>query len=81
MPVPARASSPRIGTAENLGRFNLLAQIVGGKRNHEIASSLGLTDKTVRNYVANVLTKLQARDRTHLLEMARAAGYPGTGGR
>lgn len=59
----------------------MLAQIVGGKRNHEIASSLGLTDKTVRNYVANVLTKLQARDRTHLLEMARAAGYPGTGGR
>ena len=60
---------------------DLLAEIVDGRNNHEIASSLGLTDKTVRNYMANILAKLQARDRTQLLERARVAGYPGTGSR
>ena len=60
---------------------DLLAEITAGRSNHEIASRLGLTDKTVRNYVANILAKLQARDRTQLLEKARAAGYPGTGER
>jgi DNA-binding NarL/FixJ family response regulator len=58
---------------------DLLAEIVNGRSNHEIASRLGLSDKTVRNYVANVLAKLQVRDRTQLLERARAAGYPDTG--
>lgn len=57
---------------------DLLAEIVNGQSNHEIASSLGLTDKTVRNYVANILAKLQARDRRQLVQRARAAGYPGT---
>lgn len=57
---------------------DLLAEIVNGQSNHEIASSLGLTDKTVRNYVANILAKLQARDRRQLVQRARAGGYPGT---
>lgn len=60
---------------------DLLVEIVDGRSNHEIAGRLGLTDKTVRNYVANILAKLQARDRTQLLERARASGYPGTAGR
>jgi DNA-binding NarL/FixJ family response regulator len=36
-----------------------------------------LSAKTVRNYVSNVLTKLHARDRAHLIVIAREAGYPG----
>ncbi|MFC6159409.1 response regulator transcription factor [Kribbella jiaozuonensis] len=36
---------------------------------------LGLSQKTVRNYVSNILAKLHARDRTRLLVIAREAGY------
>ena len=43
----------------------------------KIARRLGLTAKTVRNYVSNILAKLHARDRTHLIVIAREAGYPG----
>jgi DNA-binding NarL/FixJ family response regulator len=56
---------------------DLLAEVVVGRSNHEVATRLGLTDKTVRNYLANILTKLQVRDRAQLLDRARAAGYPG----
>ena len=54
----------------------LLAELVQGRSNEEIARRLGLTPKTVRNYVSNILTKLHARDRTHLVVIAREAGYP-----
>ena len=56
---------------------DLLAELVQGRTNEEIAHRLGLTGKTVRNYVSNILFKLHARDRTHLVVIAREAGYPG----
>lgn len=55
----------------------LLAELVQGRTNHEIARQLGLTDKTVRNYVSNILLKLGARDRAQVIVIAREAGYPG----
>lgn len=55
---------------------DLLAELVQGRSNEEIALRLGLTAKTVRNYVSNILAKLHARDRTHLVVIAREAGYP-----
>jgi DNA-binding NarL/FixJ family response regulator len=55
----------------------LLAELVRGRTNEEIARRLGLTPKTVRNYLSNILAKLHARDRTHLVVLAREAGYPG----
>jgi len=57
---------------------DLLAEIVQGRDNAEIAVRLGLNDKTVRNYVSNILAKLHARDRRELVVRARAVGYPGS---
>lgn len=56
---------------------DVLAELIQGRTNDEIARRLGLTSKTVRNYVSNVLAKLRARDRAHLIVLARDAGYPG----
>ncbi len=54
----------------------LLTEILGGRSTGEIGHRLGLTDKTVRNYVSAILTKLQVRDRAQLVVKAREAGYP-----
>lgn len=43
-----------------------------------IARRLGLTEKTVYNYVATLLAKLRARDRTEAAQRARAAGLGGS---
>jgi DNA-binding NarL/FixJ family response regulator len=45
-----------------------------GLRNHGIADRLGLSEKTVRNHVSTVLTKLQVPDRTTAALRAREAG-------
>lgn len=45
-----------------------------GCRNHEIARRLGMSEKTVRNHVSQVLTKLQVPDRTAAALRAREAG-------
>ena len=54
----------------------IMTEIVHGRTTTEIARRLSLSDKTVRNYVSNILTKLQVRDRTQLVIKAREAGYP-----
>jgi DNA-binding NarL/FixJ family response regulator len=55
---------------------DLLREILRGRNSQEIASTLGLTSKTVRNYVSNILAKLHARDRADLVVRARETGYP-----
>jgi DNA-binding NarL/FixJ family response regulator len=49
----------------------VLAMIADGRSNPEIASSLGISVKTVQNHVSRVLTKLQVRDRTQAALRAR----------
>jgi len=53
---------------------DVLSLLAAGKRNSEIASSLALSDKTVRNHVSNVLLKLQVPDRTAAAIKARESG-------
>jgi DNA-binding NarL/FixJ family response regulator len=57
---------------------DVLSRLAAGKRNHEIATELGLSDKTVRNHVSNVLMKLQVTDRTAAAIKARDAGLGGS---
>lgn len=53
----------------------ILGLIVQGRTNTQIAQSLALTPKTVRNYVSNVLAKLQVHDRAQAVVRAREAGF------
>jgi DNA-binding NarL/FixJ family response regulator len=55
---------------------DLLREILRGRNTDEIARTLGLRPKTVRNYVSNILVKLHARDRAELVIKARESGYP-----
>jgi DNA-binding NarL/FixJ family response regulator len=52
----------------------VLDLIARGRSNSEIATSLVLRPKTVRNHVSNILAKLQARDRSTAIVRAREAG-------
>ena len=52
----------------------VLELMADGLRNHAIAEQLGLSEKTVRNHVSNVLLKLQVPDRTAAAIKAREAG-------
>jgi DNA-binding NarL/FixJ family response regulator len=53
---------------------DVLDLLATGARNHEIAQSLGMSDKTVRNHVSQVLMKLHVPDRTAAALRAREAG-------
>jgi DNA-binding NarL/FixJ family response regulator len=53
---------------------DILALMATGANNQLIASRLGLTEKTVRNNVSNVLAKLRVADRAAAVARARDAG-------
>ena len=43
---------------------DVLAELTKGKSNREIASSLFVTEKTVKTHISNIFVKLQVQDRT-----------------
>ena len=53
---------------------DVLAALAAGASTAQVASRLGLSDKTVRNHVSSILTKLEVPDRTQAVLKARAAG-------
>jgi len=53
----------------------VLDQLAAGKSNGDIARTLLLSSRTVANHVSNILTKLQATDRTQAALRARDAGF------
>lgn len=52
----------------------VLDQVARGRTNAQIASALFLSNKTARNHVSNILTKLRVPDRRSATELARACG-------
>ena len=53
------------GTALSPQERRILALVVEGRTNKEIAKSLGLSDKTVKNYLSNAFQKLHVGRRSH----------------
>jgi DNA-binding NarL/FixJ family response regulator len=68
--VVRRESFPMLTDRER----ELLHALARGASNAQIAASLGLTAKTVSNYVSSILTKLQVADRAEAILRAREAG-------
>ena len=67
---PAAYPFPQL-TAREREVLDLLAQ---GHNNGAIAGALFLSERTVRNYVSLIFTKLQVDDRAHAVATARDAG-------
>jgi DNA-binding NarL/FixJ family response regulator len=58
---------------------DILSAIVQGDSNREIADKLGLSEKTVKNYVSDILSKLHVRDRTEAAVYALRMGLVSEG--
>lgn len=57
----------------------VLEWIAQGRDNGQIARSLNISRKTVRNHVSNILSKLQVADRAEAIIRARRAGMGDSG--
>lgn len=68
--IKAAQPFPELTTRER----EVLELIAQGRNNSDIARRLGLSDKTVRNHVSNILAKLQVIDRAHAIVRAREHG-------
>jgi len=73
------------GTQSAMERLNglspqerrVVALLAGGMTNKEIGEQLGLTEKTVKNYLATIFTKLNITRRTQAAALYVAAGNSG----
>jgi DNA-binding NarL/FixJ family response regulator len=71
----ARPAAQQVPFPELTERERAVLELVAdGKGNAAIAHELGLTIKTVRNYLSRIFNKLQVSDRTQLSVLARRAG-------
>ena len=68
--IAAAAPFPQLTDREH----EVLKLIATGADNPAVARRLGLSGKTVRNHVSNIITKLQVSDRTAAVLKAREAG-------
>ena len=57
----------------------VLGLLAAGMDNAAVARRLGVSSKTVRNHVSNLITKLQVSDRSGAILRARDAGLGGSG--
>jgi two-component system NarL family response regulator len=68
--VLAISSGPRLTTRER----EVLRLVAAGKSNKEIASALGVTERTVKFHVTSILTKLVADNRAQAAVIAAQRG-------
>jgi DNA-binding NarL/FixJ family response regulator len=58
----------------------VLGLLAEGRDNAAVARRLGVSSKTVRNHVSNIITKLHVADRSGAIIRARDAGMGGATG-
>jgi DNA-binding NarL/FixJ family response regulator len=70
-----------VGMAEHLAQdalsereIQVLRQVAAGNANKIIAVNLSLSEETVKAHIKNILSKLDANDRTHAVTIALRRG-------
>ncbi|MBK9495122.1 MAG: Response regulator protein VraR [Alphaproteobacteria bacterium ADurb.BinA280] len=73
-PVRAQLASTSNGNGTHLTEreASILRLVAGGYSNKEIARALQLSEGTIKNYITDILLKLDCRDRTHAVVKAIA---------
>ncbi len=67
------AEFPGLGDVTERER-HVLELVATGLSNSQIAETLGISPKTVRNHINHLFSKLEVRDRAHAIVLAREAG-------
>lgn len=74
-----RRTQPEAGPLDELSEREreILELVAAGYINKEIAHQLSLSEKTVKNYMTNILQKLQVRNRVEAALLAQSGGLVG----
>jgi len=54
--------------------IEILTLAAAGRRNREMAAELGISEDTIKTHMSNILSKLEAADRTHAVAIAARRG-------
>lgn len=73
LPAPVREQGPFADLSPR--ERDVLQCLAQGLDNHQIGTRLGIGEKTVRNHVSNIFSKLQASSRAQVIVRAREAGF------
>ncbi len=55
--------------------IEVLRNVAAGRSNKRIGDSLGISEETVKGHMRNILSKLEANDRTHAVTIAMKRGF------
>lgn len=69
-----RAENMKLFAELSKREVEVLKELATGKRNREIANTLFISEKTVKNHISNILMKLQVNDRTEAALLAARQG-------
>lgn len=72
--VAARLSNREQSETLTAREREVVGLLALGEANKQIATTLGITDETVKTHVKNILSKLQVRDRTEAVTVALRRG-------
>ncbi len=73
-PPPGVSTGKTAGQSPTARQLEVLLLIARGQQNKQIAHELGIAERTVKLHVTALLDALGARNRTHLLVLARESG-------